>query len=162
MDGPIKKVLVYIDGSERSLTAAQYAICLCRATGAELTAFYVINTKALNDLVKARIFLKEEHEEYRQDLETDAEKYLNHVRNMARQKGLVIETLKTGGTVYQEIKNKVIELEIDLLVIGEISHIRSRRDELYSDADRAIRNVSCSVLVVKDEDRVWEMYEKLV
>ena len=162
MEGPIKKVMVYIDGTEECVTAAQYAICLCRTLRAELTAFFVVNTRALTDLLKARIFLKAEQEEYRRDLESDADKYLNHVRNMARQKGLVIKTVSASGTVHQEIKNKIIELDIDLLVLGELSRIRSRRDEFHNETERAMRNVPCSVLIVKDEDRVWEMFEQLV
>jgi len=162
MEGPIKKVLVYIDGTEQSITAAQYAICLCRSIKADLTAVYIVNTKALSDLLKARIFLKEEQEEYQRDLETDAEKYLNHVKNMARQKGLVINILSTSGTIHQVIKTIISEQDIDLLVIGELSRIRSRRDELYNEAERAMRNVACSVLIVKDEDRVWDMFEQLV
>jgi len=51
--------------------------------------------------------------------------------------------------------------EVDLLVIGELSRIRSRRDEFYDEAERAMRNVGCSVLIVKDEDKVWEMYQSL-
>jgi nucleotide-binding universal stress UspA family protein len=162
MGGPMKKVLVYIDGTEQSLTAAQYAICLCRSTGAQMIALYVVNTRALSDLLKTRIFLKEEQEEYRRDLEADAEKYLNHVRNMARQKGLIIETMSVSGTVHQEIKNKITEFDIDLLVLGELSRIRSRRDELYNESERAMRNVPCSVLIVKNEERVWEIFESLV
>ena len=50
MNSPIKKILLYIDGTEQSITAAQFALCLTRFTGASLTVFYVINTKALDDL----------------------------------------------------------------------------------------------------------------
>ena len=118
MEGPIRRIMVYIDGSEQSVTAAQYAIVLSRALSAELFSLYVINTRALNDLVKARIFLQAEQEEY-------------HIRELARQKGLAIETIKTSGTVHTEIKKQVLEHSIDLLVLGELSHIRSRRDEFY-------------------------------
>ncbi len=161
MQAPIRRVMVYLDGSEQSVTAAQYAICLCRAAGAELTALYVVNTRALGDLVKARIFLQEEQEEYRRDLDADADRYLNHVRNLARQKGLAIETVKVSGTVHQEVRRAVQEGEVDLLVIGEVSTIRSRRDELYNEADRAMRSVACSVLIVKDEERVLQLFESL-
>jgi nucleotide-binding universal stress UspA family protein len=65
------------------------------------------------------------------------------------------------GNVHQEIINRVKDEKIDLLVIGELSHIRSRRDEFYDETERAMRTVSCSVLIVKDEDRVWEMYNAL-
>ncbi len=161
MNKPIQNIMVYIDGTEGSITAAQYALCLARSTGASLKAFYVINTKALNELVKARIFLREEQMNYEQDLKADAERYLNHVRDLAQQKGIPIKTESAMGNVHQEIINRIKEEEIDLLVIGELSHIRSRRDEFYDETERAMRAVSCSVLIVKDEERVWEMYNAL-
>ena len=161
MNGPIKKILVYVDGTESSITAAQYAVVLSRATGAELAALYVVNTRALEDLLKARIFIEAEEQEYKRDLEADASRYLNHVRSLARKKGQAVEAVSVSGAVQQEIKRYVQENEIDLLVIGELSHVRSRRDEFYNEAERAMRSVSCSVLIVKDEDRVWELYDTL-
>jgi len=157
----IEKMLVYIDGSEESITAAQYAICLAKAEGASLTAIYVVNTRALDDLVKSRIFLQEEQEEYRQDLEADSERYLQHVKKMAEEKRVEIKTFKASGNVHTEIKKAVKEGEYDLLLIGELSHIKSRRDEFYNEAERAMRSVPCSVLVVKDPDRVWDLFENL-
>ncbi len=161
MNSPIKKIMVYIDGSEQSITAAQYALCLSKFTRADLTAFYVINTKALDDLLKARIFLKEEQMEYERDLEEDARRYLNHVRELARDKGIAVETKSAMGNVHQEIVKIIKEEGFDLLIIGELSHIRSRRDEFYDETERAMRVVPCSVLIVKDEDSVWEHYESL-
>ncbi|MBN2738128.1 MAG: universal stress protein [Spirochaetales bacterium] len=161
MKGPIRKILVYIDGTEQSITAAQYAILLSHATGAELTALYVVNTRALNDLVNARIFLEIEQEEYQRDLESDAERYLKHVKSLGLEKGISIETDKRSGTVHQEIKNAISEKEIDLLIIGELSRIRSRKDEFYNESDRAMRNAHCSVLIVKDEERVIDLFEEI-
>jgi nucleotide-binding universal stress UspA family protein len=162
MEGPIRRILVYLDGSEGSITAAQYAICLSRYYRAELAALYVVNTRALGDLLKARIFVKAEQEEYLRDLEEDSQRYLNHVRSLARKKGLAIQTASASGTVHQEIKNFILTNRIDLLVMGELSTVRSRRDELYDEADRAMRSVPCSVLVVKDEERVLALYDALV
>jgi len=161
MEGPIRRILLYVDGSEGSITAAQYAICLSRYYRAELTALYVVNTRALGDLLKARIFVKAEQEEYLRDLEEDSQRYLNHVRSLARKKGLVVQTASASGTVHQEIKNCVLANKIDLLVMGELSSVRSRRDELYDEADRALRAVPCSVLVVKDDERVTALYDAL-
>ena len=158
---PISKILVYINGTEESITAAQYALVLAASTGASLKVLYVVNTKALNDLVTARIFLKEEQREYEHDLQADAERYLNHVRDLARSKGVFIETQSTVGNVHQEIVNRVREDQIDLLIIGELSHIRSRRDEFYDETERAMRAVPCSVFIVKDEERVWELYNSM-
>jgi nucleotide-binding universal stress UspA family protein len=161
MDGPIRKILVYIDGTEGSITAAQYAICLARWYRAELAALYVVNTRALGELLKARIFIKAEQEEYLRDLEQDAQRYLNHVRSLARKKGLAIETVSASGSVHQEIKDFILHNRVDLLVMGELSSVRSRRDELYDEADRAMRSVTCSVLIVKDEERVLQLYDSL-
>ena len=161
MNRLIRKILVYIDGTEQSITAAQYAMCLSRSTGAQLTAFYVINTKALDELLKARIFLKEEQVEYGRDLEEDAQRYLNHVQELARSKGISVETRSAMGNPNQEIVKIVRDEAFDLLVIGELSRIRSRRDEFFDETERAMRAVPCSVLIVKDEDRVWELFESL-
>lgn len=161
-DGLIKRIMVYIDGSETSITAAQYAICLARAFGAQLYALYVVNAEAIKGLINAHIFLKSEETEYLADLEKDAEKYLDLVKKMGREKGLDIKTVKCSGLVNVEIKNYIKEKEIDILLTGEIAKIRSRRDELYDEVERVIRSVSCSVLIVKDEDRVSELFKILI
>ena len=161
MTGPIENILVYIDGTEESITAAEYAICLAKAYGAKLTALYIVNTRALNDLVRSRIFLESEEQEYTRDLEADAERYLNHAKELARAKQLNIETVKISGSIHTEIKKHVKDRNIDLLVIGELSRVQSRRDEFYNEAERAMRSVECSVMIVKDEDRVLDTYENL-
>jgi nucleotide-binding universal stress UspA family protein len=159
---PIRKIMVYIDGTEQSITAAQYAICLASFSGAELFAHYVINTRAMEDLLKARIFLQDEQLEYEHDMQADAERYLNYVNELATAKGITISRKLSSGSVNKEIVSAINEEGIDLLVVGELSHIRSRRDEFYDETERAIRSASCSVLIVKDPDRVWELYESLL
>ena len=162
MSNPIKKIMVYIDGTEQSVTAAQYAICLASSSGAELIAHYVINTRAVEDLLKARIFLKDEQLEYEHDMEADAERYLNYISELATKKGVSIIKKRSRGSVHKEIVDSIEADDVDLLIIGELSRIRSRRDEFFDEAERAMRTVPCSVLIVKDQDRVWEMYESLV
>lgn len=161
MEGPIKKIMVYIDGTEESITAGQYAICLSKSTGAELSALYVINTRALNELLRARIFIKSEQEEYKKDLEEDADRYLNHIKTLADEKSIEVNLLKSSGNVIAEIKKFIKEQNIDLFVIGELSRIQSRLDELHNEVERAMRSVACSVLIVKDEERVEALYESL-
>jgi len=161
MEGPIRRILVYVDGTEEAITAAQYAVCLSKTTGADLYGLYVINTRALNDLVKARIFLDSEEEEYHHDLESDAERYLKHVDKLSSRKGVTATLEKRSGTVHQEIKKYAEEIDADVLLIGELSHVRSRRDEFYHETERAMRLVHCSVLMVKDEERVWDLYDAL-
>ncbi len=161
MNKPINRIMVYLDGSEQSITAAQYAIALCKDTGASLFGVYIINTRALNDLVKSHIFIKSEEVEYQHDLEADAEKYLKYFKELAHQKGLGATTVKESGTVQIKVKELILENEIDLLVIGELSRIRSRRDEFFTDTEKIMRYVPCSVLIVKDEDFVEDIYKSI-
>jgi len=158
---PIKKIMVYIDGTEESITAAQYAICLASFSDVELIAHYVINTKAMEDLLKARIFLEAEQLEYEHDMGADAERYLNYVNELASAKGVTITKKLSSGSVSREIVDSVRSENVDLLVVGELSHIRSRRDEFYDETERAMRSAPCSVLIVKDPDMVAELYESL-
>jgi len=162
MAGPVQNILVYVDGTEESVTAAEYAVCLAKSTGAKLNAVYVVNTRALNDLVRSRIFLETEEQEYQRDLEQDADRYLNHVKDLAHKKGQALELIQKNGAVHTEIKNLVEDLDIDLLVIGELSRTQSRRDEFYNEVERAMRTVPCSVLIAKDEDLIWSHYESLM
>lgn len=161
MTGPFKNILVYLDGSEDSVVAAMAAISLATQLDAHVTAMYVVNTKALQELVKARIFLEIEEQEYRRDIEGDAVRYLNHVQKMAEQKGVSFTPIKTSGTVHTEIKKYLLEHKIDLLVIGGISQIFSRRDEMLSETDRMMRTAPCPVLVVKESDSIWDTFESL-
>jgi nucleotide-binding universal stress UspA family protein len=55
---PFKNILVYVDGTESSISAAMAAIVLAKRLDASLTAIYVVNTKALQELVNARIFFR--------------------------------------------------------------------------------------------------------
>ena len=157
----IERIMVYIDGTEESITAAQYAIVLARTLDAELYALYVVNVKALEELLRARIFLKEEEFEYERDLKEDAKRYLRHVEELGSRKSVEVKRISLEGSVYTEIIKAVKEYDIDLIVFKELSHVRSRREEFYDESERAMRAVPCSVLIVKDEERVWELYESL-
>ena len=161
MRKPIQRIMVYVDGSEPSITGAQYAICLASFSGAELIVCYIVNTTAVEELLRARIFLQDEQVEYEHDMEADAERYLNYVGDLAARKGVPVIRNKGRGSVHREIVEAVKKHEVDLLVVGELSRIRSRRDECYDEVERALRATPCSVLIVKDEDRVYEMYESL-
>lgn len=155
----IERILVFVDGSEESLTASEYAILLAKRLDARLTACYVINTRALQDLVRSRIFLETEEQEYSRDLEADADRYLNHVSRSAEQKGVAVTCVKRSGNVHQELLQIVDQERIDLLVLGELARVRSRRDEFYDESERALRSARCSVLVVKDADRVDDLFQ---
>ncbi|AEC01979.1 universal stress protein [Parasphaerochaeta coccoides] len=160
MTVPFQRMLVYIDGSEGSTAALMYAILLAQGTGAELEAIYVVNTKAVSELVKAHIFIDSERTEYLEDLEEDADRQLRHAVKLARSKGVTLVPVKKSGSTPHEVFTCVKDDKIDLLLLCGLTEIRSRRDELISDVDRIIRLVSCPVLLIHDIDDVWMKFEQ--
>ncbi len=156
-----KRLLVYLDGSEDSMSAAMASIVLAKQLDASLSAIYVVNTKALQDLVKAHIFLDIEQQEYQRDIEGDAERHLNHVKKLGAKKGIDVTCIRSEGEVTKKVKECIAENRIDILILGGLSEIHSRRDELLSETDRMMRSAVIPVFVVKDNDDVWDMYESL-
>ncbi|MPN32570.1 hypothetical protein SDC9_180049 [bioreactor metagenome] len=70
-----------------------------------------------------------------------------------------IETVKLEGTVHVVVKELLKSRKADLLVLGGITDIRSRREELASETDRMMRTSPCPVLVVRDDDDIWLEFE---
>ena len=159
MGVPFKTVAVYVDGSEDALGAIMYAILLAQQNNAKLIAVAVVNTRALNELVHAGIFVDVERAQYQKELQDDSGRYLRHAERLATQKHVEVETVKLEGTVHVEVTKLLKERQADLLVIGGGIQIRSRREEMASETDRMMRTSPCPVLVVKDDEDVWQEFD---
>jgi nucleotide-binding universal stress UspA family protein len=157
----VNKILVYVDGTDTSITAAEYAVVLARLHAAPLVAAYVVDTKVLDDLMRARIFIKEEAADYEYDLEEDGKRYLNYARQLGRAKGVEIQPLLLKGEPSREIVKQLEALEVDLLVLNEIEEFTSRRETFLDPKEQMLRRAKCQILIVKDEDRVHALYEAL-
>ncbi len=160
-EGPVKKIMIFVDGSEGCVTAAQYSIALSKKTGADVMALYVVNVHLLEELVKARIFVKIEEMDYEQDLEQDGKRYLNYIAELGKVKGVEIRTELVKGVVSKTVVDKVQELGVDLLVMGELEPVLSRTDTFHDEAELIFRKAKCSVLIVKNADYVERLYNAL-
>lgn len=158
---PLKRILLYIDGSESSILAAQMAIAMCKKYGSSLRAIYVVNENLLTELLKAKVFVQMEKMDYERDLEEDGKRYLNYVVKLADRKGLTIETVLKKGVVHEEVAREVEEHESDLLVQGELGEVLSLRDSFYEEGERILRKVKCPVMVVRNRERVERIYDEL-
>ncbi len=161
MNGSIKKMLVAVSGAEASIYAAKYAICLAKWLKADLYAVYVVDMKALNDLLRLKIFVKVEGLEYEHDLEKQGERYLEHVKKLGKAKGVDVSTAMIKGVVHDEIIKQIKELDINLLVMGELKEIYSRKETFYDESERIFREAACPVLIAKGEEEIDEMYYNL-
>jgi nucleotide-binding universal stress UspA family protein len=136
-------------------------VALARLLNAELVAIYVVDTKILADLLKARIFVRMEELDYAHDIEEDGKRYLNHVRDLAEAKGVTVSTVLAKGEVHTLVTEKARELGADLLVMGELAAPASRRDYYFDEGERIFREAHCPVLVVKGDEAIRELYDGL-
>ena len=156
-----EKIMLFVESCEDSIIAAQYAACLAKWFNATIIAIYVVDIKTLQDLTKARIFIKMEQMDYERDLEEDGKRYLNHVKEIAETKGVFLETVLLKGEVYSEVMNKLEDEDIDILVMGKLEEPESRRDFYYNASERIFRRCPCPVVIVKDHESIKSMYENL-
>jgi nucleotide-binding universal stress UspA family protein len=158
---PFGKILLYIYGSESSITAALYAIALAKTNDSLLRVMFVVNETLLSELLGAKVFVQMEKMDYERDLEEDGKRKLNYVVKLAEKKGLAIETILRKGIVYEEVSREVTESDTDLLVQGELGEVLSLRDSFYEEGERILRKVSCPVLVVRNKRKVDSLYESI-
>jgi nucleotide-binding universal stress UspA family protein len=157
----IKKIMLFIEGSEASMLAAHYAVALAKLLGAELVVLYVVDVKTLEDLLRARIFVRMEEMDYERDLEEDGRRYLEHVRDLAEAKGVPVAVHLEKGEVRCVVCQRARELGVDLLVMAELEMPQSRRDFYYDERERVFREARCPVLVVKGDEQIRALYDSV-
>jgi len=161
MSNPLGTILLYIDGSESSITAAQMAISMAKEYGSSLRVIYVVNENLLAELLRAKVFVQMEKMDYERDLEEDGKRYLNYIGKLADRKGLQIETILKKGVVHEEVAREVDDCSADLLIQGELGEVLSLRDSFYEEGERILRKVKCPVMVVRGRDRIERMFDDL-
>lgn len=157
----IKTILVSLSGSIFSFITAKYAIYLARQLNAKLYAVYVVDEKSLHELLKTRIFVEVEAVEYERDLKDQGVNFLERIKKMAETKKIEYEGLLLKGVVHESVVEKAKELGADLLVIGELKEILSRKEIFYDEGERIFRESPCPVVVVKNPEKVENLYREL-
>jgi len=151
MKGPFSKLLVLINGSESSVSAAKYSVALARAYGAQLLAVYVVDTASLRQLLLARIFVPEESDEYESRLEESGGRLLNYAKEIAGGAGVRMETKMLKGAVAGEVEKAADEFGADVILVGGWNQGSSVRDVLMDAYRELMRTASCPVIFVRGE-----------
>jgi nucleotide-binding universal stress UspA family protein len=137
------KVLVAIDGSEKSMEAAEYSICISESYNAQLYALNVIR-------VDPDLFISAKMPDYILEMKNESQKYLDKVKLKAREKTIQIKTeiiasLSVTGGIVEYAKNK----NINLIVVGTRGISGFKKLLIGSVASGVITYAQCPVLVVK-------------
>ena len=69
-------------------------------------------------MASSNFFVDEEKDYYLESLRKDGKTYLNYAENLAKSKGLVVETELREGSVWSEIIKSADESNTDMILIG--------------------------------------------
>jgi nucleotide-binding universal stress UspA family protein len=158
----LKHIIVPLAGGPASIITAKYAIYLAKLLQVKLTAIYVIDENAIQELLKSRVFVEIEAREYEIDMEQQSKLFMQRIKALAENKKVEFESLILKGEVHSEIANKAKELGADLLIMGDLKDVLSWKEALYSEGERIFRESPCPVVIVKNPQEAERMYKELV
>jgi len=146
---PVTHILVLVDGTEASYRAADCAIDLARALGAQLTAIAVVDTETLRQLLSVKILVDAEMGEFEKELQDSSRRQLDEVRQRALDRRLVIEQVLATGNVEVVVPREVQERGVDLIALGGFDSNRALRDLTARQRQQIVDRAACPVLLVK-------------
>lgn len=140
-----KKILLPTDGSEYSKKAAEHALWIAKASGAEIIALSVTDTSSLIGLPLDDVIVR-----IKEMLQEEATKSLENVAEVMQKDDKELKiTLKTEeGSPADVVLKTIKEEEIDLVVVGTSGKHGLDRFLLGSVAENVVRSAICPVLVV--------------
>lgn len=155
-----RNVLVLINGSESSIQAAKYGILMSKLYRCKLKAIYVVDTATLKQLTLNKFFVSEESKEYESSLTSDGQRYLQYVEDLAKSKGVILQTELKSGSIWSETVSAAENMEADLILLGGLDpNIKDKHDILSSTYKEILTNAPCSVQLVKEKmiDQLYKL-----
>ena len=154
----ISHIVVAVTGSDASILAAKYAIVLAKQYHCKLTAVYVVDTATIRQLTLSKIFIQEEAAEYEKSLETNGERYLAFVDELAHAKGVKVDKIMKKGSIFTEILHAAEDKKADLILLGGWEKDTKTRDIIGHSHREIMINSKCSVVLVK-EPSIEQIYK---
>ena len=151
---PFQKILVGIDGSDKSLEAADYSISIAKNTNAQLIILNVLETEPWYYGKEAYEWASpEELNKVYENEKIKIQKILDGIKEQAKTVGVESKTEilmipRTEGTVKPILKYAEDE-EIDLIVVGTRGRTGIKKMLLGSVATGVVTYSHCPVIVVK-------------
>jgi len=154
----ISHIVTALTGSDASIHAAKYAIVLAKQYNCKLTAVYVVDTATIRQLTLSKIFIQEEAAEYEKSLETNGNRYLAYIDELAQAKGVKAEKVMRKGAIFTEILHVSDEKKADLILLGGWEKDTKTRDIIGHSHREIMANAKCSVVLVK-EPNIDQIYK---
>jgi len=154
MESGMKKVLVAVDGSDKSLEAADYAMSIANKEGAQLIILNVLDTEPWFYGQSANGWAAEDElrKVYADEI-LEREKILAKIKEKAEkiniQSKTEVLTYPQTTTTAAAIVNYAEKEKVDLITIGTRGRTGIRRMLLGSVASAVVTYAHCPVMVVK-------------
>lgn len=146
-----QRILLFVDASDAGMSAAARAIEIAKKENAALTALSVVDTDTLNMLLKTKIFLADERDEYERELEHHADRYRRYVEKLAQAEGVKVEFQVLKGVVHRVVAHAAKQVRADLVVMGTAKETKGHRCLLSRERQMILGEVECAVLLVPYE-----------
>jgi nucleotide-binding universal stress UspA family protein len=149
-----QKILVCIDGSDKSLEAAEYSISIAKNTNAQLVILNILETEPWYYGKNAYEWASpEELNKVYENEKTAIQKILDDIKEKAKTVGIESKTKvlmipQTEGTIEPILKYAEDE-EIDLIVVGTRGRTGIKKMLLGSVASGVVTYAHCPVIIVK-------------
>ncbi len=146
-----KRILVAVDGSENSLSAAKVAISLAKKQGADLLIVNAINTPSYwvsySPAGAPPMYITE----LRENEEKEANILMERIKDMASREGSKAtgEIMKDVSSVVEAITIYASDQKVDLIVMGTRGLSGFRKLLIGSVSSGVVTHAHCSVLVVR-------------
>ena len=139
----VKKILIPVDGSDRSKKALKKGISLARLVSAEVTVMYVSE----NPLISPLSVISLPAEKLRGLLNESVNSLLIHAKKECKNHDVSYSELIVEGQPSQRIIDA--SNDYDMIVISPLGHSMVADLLMGSVAEKVIRHAKCSVVVVR-------------
>ena len=149
----VQKVLVAYNGSRSSLQAVKYAIIMAKQIKCQVKVVYVVDTVTIRQLTISKFMVSDEGEQIETSLISDGERNLSYAENLAKAKGIKLETELRKGSVWSEIISAADQFKAELILIGgstDSNPFSNKHDVVSAQNSEIIGSAHCSVMLVRE------------
>ena len=141
----VKRILVPVDGSDCSRYAAEQAMQIAQAYGAEMLFLHVVDAQVVEALLQRET---DDDQRIRERLLENGQIYVRDIARLAEKLGLSYREQVSEGDPCTIICEAAAAADVDLIVMGKIGRHGARRILMGSISRRVIESTDRPVLII--------------